>query len=245
VKKPDLAVVGARGRMGQAVCLLAECAGFHLVSAIDAGENLQEGVQKADVIIEFSAPEVSPLLSQMCQKEKKPLVIGTTGHTEAQRAVIFEAAKEIPIVLSPNFSIGVNTLFWLVQKAAKILGIGFDLEIVELHHGKKKDSPSGTAKRLAELLCEARQLEYAAHVRHGREGLIGERSKVEIGVHSVRGGDVVGEHTVYFLGHGERLELTHRASSRDTFALGALRSAHWVINKQPGIYTMQDVLSLH
>jgi len=244
VKKPDLMVVGAKGRMGQAVCLLAESSGFNLVAAVDIGGDLPGGVEQADVVIEFSAPQVSPQLSGICRAQKKPLVIGTTGHDEMQRAQIHEAAKDIPIVLAPNFSIGVNTLFWLVRKATQILGPAFDLEIVEAHHNKKKDSPSGTARRLAEILCEARQLEYAAHVRHGREGLVGERSKVEIGMHAVRGGDVVGDHTVFYLGQGERLELTHRASSRDTFALGALRSAHWVIGREPGIYSMEDVLGL-
>ncbi len=244
MKKPDLMVVGAKGRMGQAICLLAESAGMTLVSAVDLGGDIASGVEIADVVIEFSAPTVSPQVAELCAKSGKALVIGTTGHDAHQRAVISETAKQIPIVFAPNFSIGVNTLFWLVRRATEILGEGFDLEVVETHHNKKKDSPSGTARRLAEILCEVRQLEYAAHMRHGREGLVGERSKVEIGMHALRGGDVVGEHTVYYLGQGERLELTHRASSRDTFALGALRSAHWALSQPPGLYSMEDVLGL-
>lgn len=244
MKKPDLTVVGAKGRMGQAVCLLCESAGMNLVSAIDLGDDLAGGVALANVVIEFSAPGVSPRVAELCAKSQKALVIGTTGHDSVQREAIARAANKIPIVFAPNFSVGVNTLFWLVRRATEILGEGFDLEIVETHHNKKKDSPSGTARRLAEILCEVRQLDYTAHVRHGREGLVGERSKVEIGMHAVRGGDVVGDHTVYYLGQGERLELTHRASSRDTFALGALRSALWALKQPPGLYSMEDVLGL-
>jgi 4-hydroxy-tetrahydrodipicolinate reductase len=160
------------------------------------------------------------------------------------RALVEELAKSVPVVFSPNFSVGVNTLFWLTRKAAQMLGEDFDLEITEMHHRLKKDAPSGTAKKLAEILCEVRKLDYAKDVRHGREGLVGERSAKEIGVHSIRGGDVVGDHTVTFAGAGERLELTHKASSRETFALGALRAARWVIGKSPGLYSMENVLGL-
>jgi 4-hydroxy-tetrahydrodipicolinate reductase len=138
----------------------------------------------------------------------------------------------------------VNTLFWLTRKATEILGPAFDLEVVEMHHRLKKDSPSGTARRLAEILAEARELSYAKDVRHGREGMVGERTKTEIGMHAVRGGDVVGDHTVIYANVGERLELTHKASSRDTFANGALRAAKWAAAKSPGLYDMQDVLEL-
>jgi 4-hydroxy-tetrahydrodipicolinate reductase len=140
--------------------------------------------------------------------------------------------------------VGVNALFWLTRKAAQMLGEDFDLEIVEAHHRLKKDAPSGTAKKLAEILCDERKLDYAKNVRHGREGLIGERPAKEIGVHSIRGGDVVGDHTVTFAGRGERLELTHEASSRETFAGGALRAARWIVGKPPGLYSMEDVLGL-
>jgi 4-hydroxy-tetrahydrodipicolinate reductase len=150
----------------------------------------------------------------------------------------------IPIVFSPNFSVGVNALFWLTRKAAEMLGPDFDLEIAETHHRLKKDAPSGTAKKLAEILCEVRKLDYAKNVAHGREGMIGERPAAEIGMHSIRGGDVVGDHTVTFAGRGERLELTHKASSRETFAAGALRAAKWAAGRPAGLYSMEDVLGL-
>src|SRR6185436_13408309 len=151
---------------------------------------------------------------------------------------------KIPIVWSANYSTGVNTLFWLTRKAAEILGPGFDLEIVEMHHRMKKDAPSGTAKSLAEILAAVRKEQLDKVARHGREGIVGERTSAEIGIHSVRGGDVVGDHTVMFANAGERLELTHKASSRDTFANGALRAAQWVVKQKPGLYDMQDVLGL-
>ncbi len=161
-------------------------------------------------------------------------MVGTTGHSSEERALLEKAAKSLPIVFSPNFSVGVNALFWLTRKTAEMLGEDFDLEIVETHHRLKKDAPSGTAKKLAEILCEARKLDYSKNVVHGREGLVGERPAAEIGVHSIRGGDVVGDHTVTFAGRGERLELTHKASSRETFAVGALRAAKWIAGRSPG-----------
>jgi 4-hydroxy-tetrahydrodipicolinate reductase len=153
-------------------------------------------------------------------------------------------AAQIPMVWSANFSTGVNALFWLTRKAAEILGPGFDLEIVEMHHRLKKDAPSGTAVALAQILAEARRQSLDKTARHGRHGLVGERTAAEIGIHSIRGGDVVGDHTVIFAAEGERLELTHKASSRDTFAFGALRAAQWVVSQKPGLYDMQDVLGL-
>jgi 4-hydroxy-tetrahydrodipicolinate reductase len=147
-------------------------------------------------------------------------------------------------VLASNFSTGVNTLFWLTRKAAEILGPDFDLEVIEMHHRLKKDAPSGTAGTLAEILADVRQLQLKQALRHSREGIVGARTPTEIGMHSLRGGDVVGDHTVMFSTNGERLELTHRASSRDTFANGALRAAQWVVQQKPGLYDMQDVLGL-
>jgi 4-hydroxy-tetrahydrodipicolinate reductase len=148
------------------------------------------------------------------------------------------------MVWSSNYSTGVNALFWLTRKAAEILGPGFDLEIVEMHHRLKKDAPSGTAKTLAEILAEVRKQQIEKVARHGRVGIVGERTGTEIGIHSVRGGDVVGDHTVMFANVGERLELTHKASSRETFANGALRAAQWIVKQKPGLYDMQDVLGL-
>jgi 4-hydroxy-tetrahydrodipicolinate reductase len=155
------------------------------------------------------------------------MVIGTTGHTEAQRNELLAIARQIPIVWSANYSTGVNALFWLTGSAAKVLGPDYDIEITEMHHRMKKDAPSGTARTLAEILAQARP-----------------EAALKIGVHSLRGGDVVGDHTVVFATSGERVELTHKASSRDTFARGALRAAQWIIGKPPGLYDMQDVLGL-
>ena len=230
--------------MGQAIAAAAPGAGVEIVAGLDLGDDITKNIAACDVVIDFSHPNASSELSRACRETKKPAVIGTTGHSKEERAAIETLAVSVPIVLSPNFSVGVNTLFWLTRKAAEMLGEEFDLEITEMHHRLKKDAPSGTAKRLAEILCEARKLDYAKDVRHGREGLVGERMAKEIGLHSIRGGDVVGDHTVTFAGAGERLELTHKAASRETFALGALRAARWIVGKPPGLYTMQDVLGL-
>lgn len=244
--KPPLRVllVGAKGRMGQAIAAAAEGAGAEIVAGLDQGDDLAKEIGRCDVVIDFSHPSATEPVSRACLGATKPLVIGTTGHSREERALIEASAKSLAVVLSPNFSVGVNALFWLSREAARMLGEDFDLEIVETHHRLKKDAPSGTAKKLAEILCEVRKLDYATNARHGREGLIGERPPKEIGVHSVRAGDVVGDHTVTFGGPGERLELTHKASSRDTFAGGALRAARWIVGKPPGLYSMEDVLGL-
>ena len=201
-------------------------------------------VAAGDVVIDFSAASLTSELLAACGAARKPVVIGTTGHGAEDRANIAAAAREIPVVFAANFSVGVNTLFWLTRQAARILGPGFDLEVIEVHHRLKKDAPSGTARRLAEILAEVRGLTYDGDARHGREGIVGERTGTEIGVHAVRGGDVVGEHTVLFADAGERVELVHRASSRDTFAIGALRAASWIRSRPPGLYDMEDVLGL-
>ena len=174
----------------------------------------------------------------------RPLVIGTTGHTAEEKQLLADAAKRIPVLVAPNFSVGVNLLFFLTRKAAEILGSGYDQEIIEMHHRNKLDAPSGTAKRLAEVLCEVKGRGYDELVLGGREGETGKRTGDEIAVHALRGGDVVGDHTVIFAGTGERVELTHKASSRDTFAFGALRAAKWILGQKPGLYSMEDVLGL-
>jgi len=238
-------ITGFKGRMGQA---LVACAPGHpdleIVGQIDQGDDLAPVLARCDVVIDFSSHTATVAISELCARHKKALVIGTTGHDVASRSKIGNRKSEIPIVLASNYSTGVNTLFWLTRKAAEILGSGYDLEVVEMHHRLKKDAPSGTAKSLAEILADVRQQHLAKVVRHGREGIVGERTAEEIGVHSVRGGDVVGDHTVIFAANGERLELTHKASSRDTFANGALRAALWVVKQKPGLYDMQDVLGL-
>ncbi|HVF72148.1 MAG TPA: 4-hydroxy-tetrahydrodipicolinate reductase [Chthoniobacterales bacterium] len=237
-------LLGAKGRMGQAIAAAAEKMDASIAAALDLGDDPTAHTTHCDVVIDFSHSNGTLSLARACREAKKPAVIGTTGHSNEERAAIEELAGEVPVVLSPNFSVGVNALFWLSRKTAEMLGDGFDLEIVEAHHRSKKDAPSGTAKKLAEILCEVRGLDYGANVAHGREGLVGERPANEIGVHSIRGGDVVGDHTVTFAGAGERLELTHKAASRETFATGALRAARWVVGKPAGLYSMEDVLGL-
>jgi 4-hydroxy-tetrahydrodipicolinate reductase len=237
--KIRVALIGAAGRMGRTIIGIAESEKIEVAAKIDLGDEL--AFADADVVIDFSQADAVASICEAATKWKRPLVIGTTGHSAKQRDEIIAMSKQIPIVFASNFSVGVNTLFALTEKAAKILGPEFDLEIVEVHHRMKKDAPSGTAKTLAEILQGARQTKT---LRHGREGLVGERGESEIGIHSVRGGDVVGDHTVIFAGNGERLELTHRASSRETFARGALRAASWVIGKSSGLYDMRDVLGL-
>jgi 4-hydroxy-tetrahydrodipicolinate reductase len=242
--KVRVLLLGAKGRMGQAIAGAAPQAEVEIVAGLDLGDEIAKEIQSCDVVVDFSSPNASSELARTCAEAKKPAVIGTTGHSKEERAAIEALALSVPSVLSPNFSVGVNALFWLTRKAAEMLGEDFDLEVTEMHHRLKKDAPSGTAKKLAEILCEVRGLDYGKNVRHGREGLIGERPGKEIGVHSIRGGDVVGDHTVTFAGVGERLELSHKAASRETFALGALRAARWVVGKPPGLYSMEDVLGL-
>jgi 4-hydroxy-tetrahydrodipicolinate reductase len=236
---------GAKGRMGQA---LAACAknfrNLEVVSQIHTGDDLAAVIQKGDVVIDFSSHTATVGVARLCAAHHKALVIGTTGHTDTDTFEITRNKVTIPIVWASNFSTGVNTLFWLTRKAAEILGTDFDLEVVEMHHRLKRDAPSGTAKSLAEILADVRQLHLAEAARHGRVGIVGERKPSEIGIHSIRGGDVVGDHTVIFANTGERVELTHKASSRDTFANGALRAALWLVKQNPGLYDMQDVLGL-
>ncbi|MDD5201144.1 MAG: 4-hydroxy-tetrahydrodipicolinate reductase [Terrimicrobiaceae bacterium] len=240
-----LLINGAGGRMGHAlVSCAAHDSGLEVVAKIDVADDFASALTGCDAAIDFTNASVTVGAAEACADAGKPLVIGTTGHNDTQRAAITACATRIPIVFAPNFSIGVNTLFWLTAKAAAILGPEFDLEVVEMHHRLKKDAPSGTARRLAEILSEARGQSYAEAVRHGREGMVGERTSAEIGMHALRGGDVVGDHTVIFANVGERVELTHKASSRDTFATGALRAAKWVVTQPPGLYDMQDVLGL-
>jgi 4-hydroxy-tetrahydrodipicolinate reductase len=238
-------ITGAKGRMGQALLACAKkIHGLEVVAQIDQGDDLAAVIERGDVVIDFSAHAATVEVAQICDQHKKALVIGTTGHTDTDTFEIKQHRQHIPIVWASNFSTGVNTLFWLTRKAAEILGPDFDLEVVEMHHRLKKDAPSGTAKTLAEILAEVRKLHLNEAARHGRVGLVGERTSSEIGVHSIRGGDVVGDHTVIFANLGERVELTHKASSRDTFANGALRAAQWLVRQKPGLYDMQDVLGL-
>jgi len=229
--------------MGQ---VLAVCArrtpDLRVVGEIDLGDDLATVIGEADVVVDFSLAPATARVVELCSRHGKALVLGTTGHTPAEADAIRSHARRIPLVWSSNYSTGVNVLFWLTRKAAEILGPGYDCEIIEVHHRLKKDAPSGTALTLAETVRAARGGE--AVLRHGREGMVGERPVAEVGVHAVRGGDVVGEHTVLFAAPGERVELAHKASSRETLALGALRAAAWVVGRPPGVYSMQHVLGL-
>lgn len=238
-------ISGAKGRMGQAlVHCAAQIPGIQVVAQLDVGDDLRQTIDLCDVVVDFTFHETTLGFVELCAARNKPIVIGTTGHTDAETQAIKAFSNRLPIVWTSNYSTGVNTLFWLTRKAAEILGPGYDLEVVEMHHRFKKDAPSGTAKSLAQILADVRHEQLDKVIRHGREGIVGERTTTEIGMHSIRGGDVVGDHTVMFATQGERVELTHKASSRDTFANGALRAAQWVVGKKPGIYDMQDVLGL-
>ena len=218
-------IVGAAGRMGKAVRELAENDPKLQISALcDLGDAIEPAINSCDVAIDFSQAGSVDEICGAAARFGKSLVIGTTGHSPQQRKTIEATTRAVPIVLASNFSVGVNVLFWLTQKTAELLGPTFNPEIVETHHKMKKDAPSGTAKTLAEILKTAQDC--------------------EIPVQSIREGDVVGEHTVIFQGPGESLELSHRAADRGIFAAGALRAAKWIINKPPGLYTMQDVLGL-
>jgi 4-hydroxy-tetrahydrodipicolinate reductase len=238
-------ITGSKGRMGQA---LLSCAAripdLEVVGQIDAGDNLGSVIGQGDVVIDFSFHSATLDVAKVCVQNKKALVIGTTGHQPEEKKQITALTAQIPTVWASNYSTGVNTLYWLTRKAAEILGPGFDLEVVEMHHRMKKDAPSGTATTLLEILGEVRQVQLEQALRHGRKGITGERTASEIGIHALRGGDVVGDHTVIFAANGERVELTHKASSRETFANGALRAAQWVVKQKPGLYDMQDVLGL-
>lgn len=235
---------GHKGRMGQA---LLECAAamddLEVVGTVDMGDDLSAAIDSADAVIDFSFHEVTLPTAQLCAEKGKAIVIGTTGHEDDVREQITACSESVPMVWASNFSTGVNTLFWLTRKAAEVLNEGFDLEVIEMHHRLKVDAPSGTAATLLEILRDVRR-QGKEVVKHGREGIVGARTDDEIGMHSLRGGDVVGDHTVMFAANGERFELTHKASSRNTFANGALRAAKWATTKPAGLYNMQNVLGL-
>ena len=220
-------LIGAAGRMGRTIIDLArDHPDIEIVARCDLGDLIEPAMQNCDVAIDFSHADAIAEVCPAALHHRKPLVIGTTGHSNEQRRMIEQAARSLPIVFASNFSIGVNVLFWLTRKAAEQFGRDFRSEIVETHHAIKKDAPSVTAKTLAEVLKAA------------------QKTQREIPIQSIREGDIVGEHTVIFSGPGERLELTHRAASREIFARGALCAAAWIINQPAGLYTMQDVLGL-
>ena len=201
-------------------------------------------IAQADVLIDFTVADACLDHVHAAMEAGKPSVLGTTGLSDAQKAELAQLAEKVPIVFAPNMSVGVNLLFKLTQEAASVLGLDYNVEITEVHHNQKVDSPSGTAVRLGEIAAEGLGLDYSRDTVHGREGIVGKRPQREIGMHALRGGDVAGEHTVAFIGQGERIELTHRAHNRDNFARGALIAARFAFEAAPGLYDMQDVLGL-
>lgn len=261
-----IGICGISGRMGRSILGVLLERGHTLGAAFesqsskyfgqDAGSLIQaknldvkikdineHDLHNVDGVIDFSSPSASISLVEYMKKEKKPLVIGTTGFSADQMKKMDEAARDIPLIVSPNMSIGVNVLFKLVEMASKALESGFDREVFEAHHKLKKDAPSGTAKKLIDILKNNSPTANPREI-YDRSGIIGERKNDEIGVMVLRGGDIVGEHTVYFTGMGERLELTHRATNREILARGAVHAFEYLVNKSPGLYTMFDVLGI-
>jgi len=263
-------VTGAAGRMGARIInVLSTSEGIRLSGAIErkghslvgqdscgpAGlasggiltlitDDLSAALKEGDVLIDFTFPETSLHNLKVCAELGKPAVIGSTGFSKEQLAEVNTYVQKIPCVLSPNMSVGVNVCFKALADIAKTLGSDFDVEIVETHHRMKKDAPSGTAVRMGEVVAAALGRDYRKSAKYHREGITGERTKDEIGMQTLRGGDVIGEHTVYFIGMGERIEISHRAMTRDMFSRGSVRAAKWVVGKAPGLYDMQDVLGL-
>lgn len=262
-----IAMLGAGGRMGAAIVrIIAETPGARLSAATerpgsprvgqDAGVAAGIGASAvtiadtlpaagaAAVWIDFSSPESTAATAAAAAERGAALMVGTTGVGDAGKRALTEAARRVPVVFAPNTSVGVTALLSLVANAARLLGPGYDMEIVETHHRHKRDAPSGTALRLGQALAEATGRTLDRDGRFTRHGDVGPRTPAEIGIQTLRGGDVVGDHTVFFLGDGERIEITHRASSRDTFARGAVRAALWLRGRAPGLYDMRDVLGL-
>ena len=262
-----IAVVGASGRMGRMIIESAlKDAGVRLVAAIDqpgtsaigkdAGElvgqpcgvmvtsDVEAGIALADCLIDFTRPEGTLHHLSICRRHHVGMVIGTTGFDAAGKAAIVEAGKEIPVVFAPNMSVGVNVVFKLLDMASRIMNEGYDIEIVEAHHRHKIDAPSGTALRMGEVVAQALGRDLKECAIYGREGVTGERDPSTIGFATVRGGDIVGDHTVMYCGTGERVEISHKAGSRMPYALGSLRAARFLAGKQNGQFDMQDVLGL-
>jgi len=264
----NVIVAGAAGRMGsRLVALIKESTALTLAGAIegkahqaggqDAGEAAGVGkigiaithdltalLEQGEVVIDFSAPEATLDHLRAVAIRRRAMVIGTTGFNAAQFEELTSLARQVPCVFSPNMSVGVNVMYKVIREMARALGDDYDIEVIEAHHRLKKDAPSGTALKMAEVLAQAVNRDLKEVGVFARKGLIGERNKQEIGIQAVRAGDIVGDHTILFGGMGERIEVTHRATSRDTFARGALRAAHWIVKQPPGLYDMMDVLGL-
>ena len=263
----NIAIAGSSGRMGRALIeAISQASDMRLAAALersgsaligkDAGElvgapcgvlitdDLDAGLKAADALIDFTRPEGTLTHLELCRKHKTNIIIGTTGFTQEQKQQIQAASRDIGIVFAPNMSVGVNIVFKLLEQAAKVLAEDYDIEIIEAHHRHKVDAPSGTALRMGEVVAEASGRNLADCAVYAREGVTGERKTSSIGFATVRGGDIVGDHTVLFAGIGERVEISHKASSRATFSMGALRAARYLAGKGSGLYDMQDVLGL-
>ena len=244
--RSQLAVLSAATERAESTLVGAdagELAGIGSVS-VAIVDDLAKAVDNFDVVIDFTAPSATLANIALCRQHGKKIVIGTTGFTEQERAQVDEAARTVPIVMAPNYSVGVNLVFKLLEKAAKVMGDYCDIEIIEAHHRHKVDAPSGTAIGMGEAIAGAMGNKLSDVAVYAREGITGERSRDEIGFATIRAGDIVGEHTAMFADIGERVEITHKATDRMTFANGAVRAACWLNDKTPGLYTMQDVLGL-
>ncbi|MBA5868134.1 MAG: 4-hydroxy-tetrahydrodipicolinate reductase [Nitrospira sp. CR1.3] len=261
-------VAGAAGRMGcRLIALIQESTALTLAGAVegkghhalgeDAGEiagcgrtgvrisdDLSALLERGEVVIDFSAPEATLHHLRAAAQHRRAMVIGTTGFSSPELDELKTLARQVPCVFSPNMSVGINLIYKVIAEMAKTLGDEYDIEVIEAHHRLKKDAPSGTALKIAEVLARAVNRDLNQVGVFERKGLIGERKKTEIGIQTIRAGDIVGDHTILFGGMGERIEVTHRASSRDTFARGALRAARWAVRQPPGLYDMMDVLNL-
>ncbi len=244
-QSPAVTLTGAIDRAGSPV--MGKDAGELMgadSSGIKIADNLATVINEFDVLIDFTRPDVSMDYVEFCRQARKKLVIGTTGFSDAQKAKIAEAAKDTAIVMAPNMSVGVNLSLKLLEMTAKVMGDYTDIEIIEAHHRHKVDAPSGTALRMGEVIAKTLNRDLKDCAVYGREGITGERDRFTIGFSTIRAGDIVGEHTVMFADEGERIEITHKASSRMTFANGAVRAAVWLEGKSKGLYDMQDVLGL-
>jgi len=268
MKKLRAGVMGCGGRMGEEICRIiletegmelsggtevpdSPLIGMHLHTYIlgktggpDIKDDINKIIEDIDVVIDFTRPEATIKNFDAIADSGKAIIIGTTGFSEEQLEHINSKKDKVRCVMAPNMSVGVNLMFKLVSEAAKVIGSTYDMEIIDIHHNKKVDSPSGTAARLAEICAKETGRDIGKVGNYGRHGIVGERTKDEIGIMSFRAGDVVGEHTVMFAGPGERVEITHKAGSRSNFARGAVRAAQWIEEQKPGIYDMQDVLGL-
>lgn len=261
-------VMGAAGRMGgRLIALLRESAALTLVGAVEEkghaaigddsgelagggqtgvaiGDDLAAIIERGEVVIDFTTPGATLSNLRLATQHRKAMVIGTTGFSPSEVAELRSLARSIPCVFSPNMSVGVNVILKVIAEMARTFGEDYDIEVIEAHHRLKKDAPSGTALKMAEVLAKAVNRDLAQVGVYARKGLVGERKRGEIGIQTIRAGDIVGDHTVLFGGMGERIEVTHRVQSRDTFARGALRAARWVVKQPPGLYDMSDVLGL-